>query len=118
MLQHGFEDIDKEIAWRQRSNATQLKQGYTNDRFIHKITNEHRRTNATSKLKVRGEFLSNHGEVQEEIVTFYEKLYSEVEDWRPHLEIRNCPMTGEENMLMAPMEEQEILQSIKSCPGD
>lgn len=117
-----FENIAKreKIAWRQRSRATWLKQGARNIGFFHKTANAHRRMNTIAKLKVRGETLSNHEEEQEEKVTFYEKLYSETDDWRPNLEMRNCPMIGadENHLLMAPIEEQEILQSIKSCAGD
>ena len=64
-----FEDIAKreEIAWKQRSRATWLKQGDRNTGFFRGIVNAHRRMNTISKLKVRGEILSNHGEVQEEL---------------------------------------------------
>ena len=76
--------------------------------------------NTISKLKVRGENLIEPKEIQKEIVTYYEELYSEPEEWRPYLEMRNCTMIHEEEniLLLAPFEEQEILESIKACAGD
>lgn len=38
--------------------------------------------------------MSNHEVVQEKVITFYEKFCLEIEDWRPHLEIKYCPMIG------------------------
>ena len=37
-------------------------------------------------------------EIQIEIGTYFEELYSEPEEWRPYLEMRNCPMIHEEKM--------------------
>ena len=94
--------------------------GDRNTNFFHRTTNAHRRMNTISKLKVRGENLIEPKEIQKEIVTYYEKLYSEPEEWRPYLEMRNCPMIHEEEkkLLLAPFEVQEILESIKACAGD
>lgn len=40
----------------------------------------------------------------QEIIEYYEKLYAETEDWRPDLEMRECPMIAENdnNQLLAP----------------
>ncbi|XP_016582032.1 uncharacterized protein LOC107879515 [Capsicum annuum] len=117
-----FEDIanGEEIAWRQRSRAVWLKQGHRNTGFFHRTANAHRSTNTIDKLKVRGVIMTKAEEVHEEIISYYEKLYSEPEDWRPHLDMRNCPTIGEEesSLLMAPFGQQEILESIKTCAGD
>lgn len=110
-----FEDIAKreEIAWRQRSRATWLKQGDRN-------TATHRRVNTISKLKVREVEIADQEEIQKEIISFYEDLYDEPESWRPGLEMNNCPRLQEEDnsLLQAPFEQQEILNSINSCAED
>ncbi|KAF3645754.1 putative COP9 signalosome complex subunit 4-like [Capsicum annuum] len=117
-----FEDVAnrEKIAYRQRSRAVWLKQGDRNTDFFHRIANAHRSTNTIDKLKVRGVILTKVEEVHEEIISYSKKLYSELEDWRPHLDVRNCPMIGEEenSLLMAPFGQQEILESIKACAGD
>ncbi|KAG5575638.1 hypothetical protein H5410_055772 [Solanum commersonii] len=51
----------------------------------------------------------------EEIVSYYEKLYSETEEWRPHINMRDCPMIMQRTMiLIAPFEPQEILDCVKN----
>ena len=66
------------------------------------------------------ELLTEPAEIQREITEYYENLYSETEDWRPELEMRECPMIDENdnNQLMAPFEAQEIIECIKACAGD
>ena len=64
--------------------------------------------------------IENPVEIKKEIVTFYENLYAESEEWRPHLEMENCPRisVGDNSMMEAPFEPHEILESIKACAGD
>lgn len=35
--------------------------------------------------------IENTVEIKKEIATFYENLYAETKEWRPHLEMENCP---------------------------
>ncbi|KAG5619929.1 hypothetical protein H5410_005147 [Solanum commersonii] len=97
---------NEETAWRQRSRAVWLRQGDMNTNFFHKVANSHRRVNTIDKIKVREELLTEPAEIQREITEYYENLYSEIEDWRPELEMRECPMIDEDenNQLMAPFE--------------
>ncbi|WMV29767.1 hypothetical protein MTR67_023152 [Solanum verrucosum] len=101
---------NEETAWRQRSRAVWLRQGDRNTNFFHKVANSHRRVNTTDKIKAREELLTEPAEIQREITEYYENLYSETEDWRPELEMRECPMIDENdnNQLMAPFEAQEF----------
>ncbi|WMV41450.1 hypothetical protein MTR67_034835 [Solanum verrucosum] len=91
-LLNDFEDISRkeEIAWQQRSRATWLKEGDRNTNFFHKTTNAHMRTNTIDRLKVGEVMIENPVEIKKEIVTFYDNLYVETEEWRPHLEMENC----------------------------
>ncbi|WMV25045.1 hypothetical protein MTR67_018430 [Solanum verrucosum] len=67
-------------------------------------------------MEEREELLTEPAEIQIEITEYYENLYSETEDWRPKLEMRECPMIDEDdnNQLMAPFEAQKILECIKA----
>lgn len=62
-----------------------------------------------------GEELFEEERIQQEIVAYYESLSSESEEWRPFLERHNCPVISEEenDLLQAPFEQEEILNSIK-----
>ncbi|WMV33972.1 hypothetical protein MTR67_027357 [Solanum verrucosum] len=86
---------NEETAWRQRSRAVWLRQGDRNTNFFHKVANSHRRVNTIDKIKVKEELLTEPAEIQREIIEYYENLYSETEDWRPELEMRECPMIDE-----------------------
>ena len=59
-------------------------------------------------------------EVKKEIVSYYERLYTETEEWRPQLEMEDYPtISVEDNLaLMAPLGSQEVYESIKACGGD
>lgn len=59
-------------------------------------------------------------EIKRETVSSNENVYAEPEDWRPQLEVMNCPkITERENhMLEAPFESQDILEGINACAGD
>lgn len=88
------------MAWRQRSRDLWLKQGDKNTKYFHRTANAHRRYNNIDKLIVEGETMENPTDIKEEIVTFYQKLYSEPEIWRPHGNIINCPrISPEENLI-------------------
>lgn len=51
-----FQEVAKyeEIAWKQRSRVTWLKQGDKNTKFLQKVANGHRRFNHIDKLEVNG----------------------------------------------------------------
>lgn len=88
--------------------------------FFHKIANTHMRVNTIDKLKINEVLVTEPEEVKKVIIEYYENLYSETEDWRPDLNMRDCPMINEEdnNMLTAPLEELEIIDAIRSCARD
>lgn len=88
--------------------------------FFHRTANAHRRYNNIDQLVVEGEPVNNQGDIKREIVSFYQKLYSQEQEWRPQGNLRNFPMiTHEDNqMLQSPFEIQEIWDSVKACAGD
>nr|XP_009767855.1 PREDICTED: uncharacterized protein LOC104218933 [Nicotiana sylvestris]XP_016468821.1 PREDICTED: uncharacterized protein LOC107791296 [Nicotiana tabacum] len=117
-----FEDIAKheKAAWRQRSRALWLKQGDKNTKIFHRTTNSHRRYNHIEQLVVQGGLIQNPSDIKKKIVTFYQKLYSEEEVWRPQGNLRNYHiLTPEDNQLLqSPFGIPKIWDSVKACGGD
>nr|XP_009781800.1 PREDICTED: uncharacterized protein LOC104230638 isoform X1 [Nicotiana sylvestris]XP_016465708.1 PREDICTED: uncharacterized protein LOC107788542 isoform X3 [Nicotiana tabacum] len=75
-----FEEIQEEIAWRQRSRALWLKEGDRNTKYFHRTANAHKRYNNIDQLTVEGETLQCPEDIKREIIRFYKKLYTEEED--------------------------------------
>lgn len=67
---------NEEIAWRQRSRALWLKEGDRNTSYFHKLANAHRRSNHIDQLVVQGTTIMDPERIKEEIIGFYEKLYT------------------------------------------
>lgn len=60
-----------------------MKEGDGNTKFFHRTANAHKRYNNIDKLLVNGETVENPEDIKKEIVTFYQNLYTEAEEWRP-----------------------------------
>lgn len=82
---------------------------------IQRMVNVHRRANTIDKHRVNGEPVEDQGAVKREIVSFYQKLYTETEDWRSEFTFASGPRINdeEEQWLQRPFEEREILECIK-----
>ncbi|WMV46585.1 hypothetical protein MTR67_039970 [Solanum verrucosum] len=67
-----------------------------------------------------GVMVEDPREVKKVIVSYYERLYTKTEEWRPQLEMENCPrVSAEDNLaLMHLFGSQEVFESIKACAGD
>lgn len=107
-----FEENAKheEVDWRQRSRALWLKEGDSNTKFFHRTANAHKRYNHIDQIAAEGVTLKDPADIKRDIVSFYQKLYAESEEWRPQASFRECPMiSAEENQMMQnSFEEQEI----------
>lgn len=110
----------EKTAWRQRSRTLWLKQGDKNTKFFHKMANAHRRYNHIDKLEVRGQTTTNSEEIRKEIIGFYQKLYAELETWRPNFNLVRGNFLSEEEStwLQREFEEQEVVEYPKSCASD
>jgi hypothetical protein len=67
----------EEVSWRQKSRALWLKKGDSNTKFFHRLANSHRRHNTIEALVVDGQLTDDRTVIQDHIVEFYKKLYSE-----------------------------------------
>ncbi|WMV48293.1 hypothetical protein MTR67_041678 [Solanum verrucosum] len=117
-----FEKVAKEeeIAWRQRSRIQWLKQGDKNTKKFHRIVTAHKRYNSIDTLLVEGNLISDPEEIKREITSFYKKLYTETERWRPDFKLQGLNTISEEerDWLQSHFEEAEVLKCIKSCASD
>ncbi|KAG5593809.1 hypothetical protein H5410_035041 [Solanum commersonii] len=62
--------------------ATRGKQKY---QFFHKMANAHKRSNNIDQLMIEDEPVMDSVRIREEIIGFYQKLYSENTSWRPSM---------------------------------
>ncbi|WMV42285.1 hypothetical protein MTR67_035670 [Solanum verrucosum] len=117
-----FEDNAKreEVAWRQRSRALWLKEGDRNTKFFHRTANSHRRYNKIDKISVNGVCTQEPAIIKEEILNFYQNIYTETERWRPQFIARNDKMIseGDNIMLQSQFTEDEIKDCVMACAGD
>lgn len=101
-----------------------LKEGDNNTKFFHDSANAHKRSNHTDQLEVQGKIIKKLDRVREEIIQFYEKLYSETKRSRPDENLLNGVSISEEErtQLQARFDEHEVykclkLQAIEKAPG-
>jgi len=76
----------EEVNWRQKSRALWLKEGDNNTKFFHRVANSHRRYNHVGALRINGAMSSDPVEIKENIVKYYDKLYTEQNTWRPRVD--------------------------------
>ena len=111
---------NEEIAWRQRSRVQWLKQGDKNTKYFQLMATSHKRFNTIDKLEVEGVIISESEEIMNEVVSFYQKLYKESEQWRPHFNLQGSESISveEKEWLQRQFEEDEVLETLKFCSSD
>lgn len=80
-LQQEFQHMAKveEVSWKQKFRCLWLQEGDRNTKFYQMAANSNRRTNYIDKLKVGTEIIEDKDQIKEEILSFYQQLYSESE---------------------------------------
>ncbi|KAG5631499.1 hypothetical protein H5410_003216 [Solanum commersonii] len=73
----------EEASWRQKSRCLWLKEGDRNTKFFQRVANANRRYNRIDKLLVEEEIIEDKELIKEEILSFYQSLYTEEENSRP-----------------------------------
>jgi hypothetical protein len=110
----------EEVSWRQKSRALWLKEGDSNTKFFQRLANSHRRHNTIETLVVDGQLTDDRTVIQDHIVEFYKKLYSEQYQWRPRVDDLSFLSIDEEDRIWMEreFEEDEIWAVIQNFKGD
>nr|XP_009789798.1 PREDICTED: uncharacterized protein LOC104237360 [Nicotiana sylvestris] len=84
------------------------------------MANSNRRSNGIDRLKVGDEIIEDKGLIKGEILSFYQQLYTENENWRPTTRFDDvATITGEEKVwLERTFTEEEVISVIKECAPD
>jgi hypothetical protein len=110
----------EEVSWRQKSRALWLKEGDSNTKFFHRLANSHRRHNTIEALVVDGQLTDDRTVIQDHIVEFYKKLYSEQYQWRPKADDLSFLSIDEDDRIWmeCEFEEDEIWAVIQNFKGN
>jgi hypothetical protein len=96
-----------------------LKEGDRNTKFFHRLANSHRRHNFIGALDIDGNTTMDSEEIKDEIVHYYQSLYSESAHWRPKLDGLSFNRLNSEDaaVVIRPFEE-EVQAAVNAMPGD
>ena len=110
----------EEICWRQKSRVLYVREGDRNTKFLHRITNSHRRVNSINRLMMDGELTSDPAAIADCISQFYRQLYFEDVAYRPVLNDVNFSSISVEDAswLDRPFEEEEVFGVINDFNGE
>ncbi len=97
-----------------------MKEGDRNTGFFHRVANSHSRNNSILNLRVNGVLTEDKEAIKRCITRFYQQLFYEPNDYRPHLDGLAFTRISEDNStwLDRPFEEDEVLGMVMSCLED
>ena len=97
-----------------------LKEGDNNTKFFHKMANSNRRRNFMEKMEVDGTTYHVDSDIRDNVVHFYESLYTKSESWRPFVDDLPFSVIGDSDRFMLDnrFEREEILQVVRDLQGD
>ena len=111
----------EEIHWRQKVRVKWVKEGDCNSKFFHKVANGRRNRKFIKELENEsGLMLNNSESIKEEILRYFEKLYTSPsgESWRVE-GLDWSPISGESAFrLESPFTEEEIFKAIFQMDRD
>ena len=89
-------------------------------KLFHQLANSYRKSNGIDNLNIGGVLTSDQEVIEEGIVRFYKRLYSEDKHIRPHLDVLNFSRISEDKAgwLERPFEEVEIFEVVMDFDGD
>ena len=113
--------LREEIHWRQKARVKWVKEGDCNSKFFHKVANGRRNRKFIKVLEnERGLVLDNSDSIKEEILRYFEKLYTSPsgESWRVE-GLDWSPISSESaSRLESPFTEEEISKAIFQLDRD
>ena len=109
-----------ETSWRQKSQATWLKEGDNNMRFFHHMANLNRRQNYLGSLEVDGCLFEDKEDIKIQVEQFYYSLYQESEPWRPEVDGLDFDSIDpiDRDLLERPFDREEVVQVLQNLQGD
>jgi len=110
----------EEVSWRQKSRVTWLKEGDKCTKFFHSIANSNRRYNSIDSLLIDDSISSNPAEIGEDVVQFYQDLFSEKHRWRPRLDDLSFDtiLESKASWLERAFEEEEVRKVVFAMNSD
>ena len=110
----------EECSWRKKSRVLWLKESDNNTKFFHKVANSNRRRNYIGGLEVDGVYYEQEAVMRDHVVQFYENMFCEVEDWRPHVDGLPFASISENEQvgLERRFDKEEIVQVLKDFQGN
>jgi hypothetical protein len=120
ILMYKLEKLEdqKDLYWRQRAKAHQLKNGDRNTRFFHEYASERRRINKIRKLiKEDGGVVEEPREILELVTNFYNNLFQSHAGNRYNELLQQVPTrvtAGMNEMLIEEYSDEEIKQALDS----
>ena len=112
--------LQEEISWIQKSRIRWLKEGDKCTKFFHQVANANHRNNSIKSLIVNGSFTSDPTIISDYIVNFYDSLFTEPLNWKPHLDNLEFDMFSvmKASSLEDPFDEREVWEVIKVMDRD
>jgi hypothetical protein len=110
----------EECSWRKKSRVLWLKESDNNTKLFHKVANSNRRHNFIGGLEVDGVYYEEEAAMRDHVVQFYENMFCEDEEWRPHVDGLPFASIGENErvVLERRFDKEEIVQVLKDFQGD
>nr|XP_027090307.1 uncharacterized protein LOC113711341 [Coffea arabica] len=109
----------EEVYWSQKARIKWLQEGDNNTSFFHASVMSRRKQNRINGLKMRsGEWCRNEEEVREEIVDYFQQLFTSGDPTNFSAILEEIPQTITADMnkkLTRPVSDQEISYAVNSC---
>ena len=97
-----------------------MKKGDNNTRFFHRVANSHRRSNHIRGIEVDGVLYENEEKVRSKVVNFYQRLYTELDTWRPSMDGLKFARIEEDERLELERDfpKEEVVKVLHEMEGD